>query len=62
MKAKQTKNHKPRGPVFVDFGAADKKRLERIAKQYGFTVSEIVRRCCQPLLTGKVSLVSLIEA
>lgn len=62
MKAKQTKNHKPRGSVFVDFGLADKRRLERISRQYGFTVSETVRRCCRPLLTGKVSLPSLIEA
>ena len=55
------KNGNKRGVITADVGPKDKQRLERLARECGLNVSDIVRLSLRPLVSGKVKVSDLLD-
>ena len=54
------KNENKRGVITADVGPKEKRTLERLARECGLTVSDLVRMSVRPLVSGKLKVADLL--
>jgi antitoxin component of RelBE/YafQ-DinJ toxin-antitoxin module len=55
------KNGNKRGVITADVGSKEKRTLKRLARECGLTVSDIVRLCLRPVVSGKLKVADLLS-